>query len=315
MVGTPNLMFNGTLNLVGASPSDADGTKYKSIIHSSYFDLAPVRVVIDSFDPATGAAEATVTMYSETDSLSNDHFLFVLTEDNVAGDNTHITRAVIDQTINLSGAGNHQSFSGTFTINAAWDQAELQVIGIVQRQNKEIVQAGSSYPQPDYSVRAMVPFTRVKVGPQTDRSYQSDDITIMNVGPTENFSPAGWTVDFSDSTGTTHTAPFSFELAEQASTSFKTRVTPGSPGYVKYHLEISSPNLTRNLEVPFTYITDNVKVLVVDDDGSNAFEDYFVAALDSARMSYGVWDLDSGKLSSEVADSIGILVWNRQGFP
>jgi len=310
-------MFNGNYNIVGAGTSDADGKKYKNVIHKAYFDPAPVKVTIDSFNPATGVVDATVTMFSESDSLSGDHFLLILTEDDISADNTHVTRAVIDQTINLTGAGNTASFSGTFTINSAWDQSHLHVIGIVQRQDKEVVQSGSSYQQPGFSVRAMVPFSRIKIGSQTSRSYQTDDITIINVGQTETFSirvvidsaPAGWTVDFSDSTGTTHTGPYSFGLAEQASTTFKTRVTPSSPGYVAYHLEISSPNLAKNLEVPLTFITDDVEVLVVDDDGGVDFENYVVSALDSSRISYGVWDLEAEKLSSAVADSMEILIW------
>ncbi len=260
----------------------------------------------------------------EVDSRSNDHFLFILTEDDVAGDNTHVTRAVINDTITLTGAGNTATFNGTFTINPAWTQDNLHVVAVVQRQDKEIVQSGSSYDQPAFSVRAMTPFSRVTIGSEAQRSYETDAITVMNVGQTETFSieavidtaPPGWTVSFKDSTGTTHTGPFSFGLAAQASTTFTAVVTAASPGYIEYHLEVSSTNLAKNLEIPLVYITDDVEALVVDDDGGKTFEDYFSAALEDAGISYGVWDLDSGKLNDDVLNSMDVLVWNiGEGYP
>jgi hypothetical protein len=326
MSGTPNLMFNGTLNMVGASTSDADGQKYMGVIKSRYYDLAPVSVVIDSFDAATGAVSATVTMYSETDSFdgAEDTFHFFLIEDDVAGDNTHITRAVINDGITLSGEGNTATFSGTFTIDPSWTQANLRVVAIVQRQDKEVVQAGSSYAQPDFSIRAMVPFSRVEIVSATRGSFETGDITVMNVGQTETFTidvvidtaPPDWTVTFKDSTGTTHTGPFAFGLNEQTSTTFTATVTAPSSGYIEYHFEVTSTNLAKALEIPLVLITDDVEALLVDDDGGKDFEGYFTAALEAAGVSFGVWDLDTGKLNTTVADTMGTLVWSiGEGYP
>jgi len=86
-------------------------------------------------------------------------------------------------------------------------------------------------------------------------------------------------------------------------------VTPGSPGSMTFHLEVSSPNLAAPLVIPFTYVTDDAGVLIVDDDGSEDYEGYFTAALDSLGWSYGVWDRAAGKLPDEVLQAYPLLIW------
>ncbi len=323
MSGTPNLMFNGTYQIVGASTADIQGGHYMDVIRSRYFDPAPIRVVVDSFDPATGGVSATVTMYSPDFTLVEDHFHFILIEDDVNTKDTHVTRDIVSETISWNGAGNSLSFTTSFTIDPDWNQDNLHVIALVQKQNKEIVQAGSSYDQPSFSVRAMIPFSRVKLGPSTE-TYQSDDVTIINVGQADDVTislvideaPPGWTVSFSDSGGHQHTDPWVFGLNEQESTVFKANITPDSPGFMRYHFEVTSPNLDKTLEIPLVYITDDVDALLVDDDGGNGYGHYFTAALEDVGLTYGVWDLSSTKLNDEVASAIDLLIWNvGLGYP
>ncbi len=328
MSGTPNLMFNGTYRIVGASVADAQGGQYMDVIRSRYFDPAPVRIVVDSFNPGTGAVSATVTMYSATDTFdgAEDNFHFILIEDDVNAsdpEETHVTRAIISNPISLDGAGNTAVFNETFTINPAWDQAKLQVVALVQRQNKEVVQTGSSYDQPGFSVRAMVPFVRNIIGP-SGGTYSSDDVTVMNVGQTETFTislvideaPPGWTATFSDNGGTPHTDPLAFGLTEQQSTTFTVNVSPASPGFMRYHLVVTSGNLAKDLEIPFVYNTDDVDALLVDDDGGNDYEGYFITALADAGLTSGYWNLSFSKLDDDVATSIRTLIWNvGLGYP
>ncbi|MEX1310340.1 MAG: hypothetical protein AB1Z65_07980 [Candidatus Sulfomarinibacteraceae bacterium] len=80
---TPQLRFNGGHHIVGAGSDAASGEGYMDIIRSHYFDAAPIRIEIDSFNPATGAVAATVTMYSTTASITSESFHIVLTEDDV----------------------------------------------------------------------------------------------------------------------------------------------------------------------------------------------------------------------------------------
>lgn len=293
------------------------------IIRGRYFDAAPIQIEVDSFNPTTGAVSVTVTMYSTTTSLVDAGFHIILIEDDPEPPTpstepaTHVTRDIYSDTISLTGAGNTTTFTTTFTIDPGWYTNNLWVAAIVQLQNQEIIQSASSVPVSDHHIRAMVPFSRTALGPSSS-AHQFDAFTVLNTGLGDDFevsvviddAPPGWTASFKDGAGTTHTDPLIFSLAADASTMFTAIVVPSSPGFMRCHLEFDSPNLTRPLEVPFVYITDDVDVLIVDDDGGDTFEDYFREALDTANKSYGVWDLSSDPLTPEVADTFDVLVWN-----
>jgi hypothetical protein len=315
----PTVVFNGQTMVVGGGDAVASGAAYLPIVQAASFEPAPIRIEIDSFDPATGDIQATVTMYSSSEVLAGDHVRFVLTEDNVAGDHTRVTRDIISPspTIALSGVGNTAVFTQSFDIDPGWNQANLHAVVFVQRAgDKEVLQAASTYPTPDYSVRAMVPFDRVKVGPSSG-TYTSPYFTIANMGFTDTFTinlivdegPPGWVASYCDDHGTCHVGEYSFDLAAGASTEFDANVTPDSPGYMRYHFEITSPNLASTMVIPFTYLTDDLDVLIVDDDGSDDYESYYTAALDTLGFSYGVWDRAAARLTPDVLQAYPLLIW------
>ncbi len=325
ITGTPTLWFNGTHKIVGAGTDAATGEGYMDIIRSRYFDPSPIRIEVDGFNPASGAVSVTVTMYSTTFSIASENFHIVLMEDDVntapaTYDDTHLTRDVFSDTISLTGQGNTVTFNHTFVIDPSWDTTKLRVVAFVQLQDKTIIQTGSGDWVPDFRVRAMVPTSRSKIGPSSG-TYETDDVTVMNVGLGETFTvdvvideaPAGWSVAFKDSVGTTHTTPLMFFLNGDESTTFKAVAMPNSPGYMRYSLVVNSPSLAKPLVVPFVYISNDVDVLVVDDDGGESYEDYFTAALQSAGKSFGVWDRGTSQLTAEVANNFRVLIWNA-GF-
>lgn len=293
-----------------------------NVVLSHAFDPAPVSISIDSFDPATGAVSATVKMYSENLSLNSTPMLFALIEDDVAGENTRITRKIISDTITLEGAGNTANFSETFAVDPGWNAANLQVVAFIQGADQRILQAGSTYDRPEYMIRAMTTSDRMVFGPSS--GFEFDPITLKNIGPADTYSIRvvaddapypGWTVSLRDAGGSVHTGAYSFSLTADESTTFSAIVNPASRGYISYHLEISSPNLSKMLEVPMGYITNDVDMLLIDDDGGNSYEDYFTAALSPTGKAYGLWDLSVGKLPSE-AQAIPILIWNvGLGYP
>lgn len=318
VTGYPTVLFNGTERYVGGGDFVATGAPYVGIVEGAYFDPAPVRIQVQSFDPATGALSVLVTMYSETDSLDNDFIRFILIEDDVTAEYTHVTRDIVSQPITLSGAGSTASFNPTFTVDPSWDTASLHAVAFVQRAaTKEIVQAASSYPLADYAVRAMVPSSRHQIGPSTGAQV-GDDFTIANVGLADTFTiglvvdeaPAGWVLAFCDQGGACHFSPWEFPLGVDETFAFHVNVIPNSSGFARYHFEVGSPNLGWTLEIPFTYLSDDLDVLVVDDDGGEEHETYHTLALAAAGRSYGVWDLAAEKLDSRVAATYRTLAWD-----
>ena len=326
--GVPNLWFDGGSHMLGAGADAATGDGYMNIIRSHSYDASPIRIDIDTFNPSTGAVGATVTMYSTTASLNSEDFHILLYEDDVnttpaTYDETHLARDIYSTSISLTGAGNTLVFNHTFTIDPGWDTTKLRVVAFVQLTDSTIIQAGTKDPVPDFRIRGMVPFSRNTIGPSTG-IHETGDVTVMNVGLGETFeisavideAPAGWTVAFKDNVGTTHTGPLSFALGQEASTTFGVIAVPNSPGYMRYSLVVTSPNLLKPLVIPFVYTTDDVDVLVVDDDGGEDYEHYFTAALGSAGKTAGVWDRGSGPLTQEVRETFDVLVWNvGRAFP
>jgi len=68
------------------------------------------------------------------------------------------------------------------------------------------------------------------------------------------------------------------------------RVTPGTTGYVAPEIVLTSANIPgAERRIPYTAITDDVQVLVVDDDGNQPYQSYYESALHDAGVSVGVW--------------------------
>ena len=323
--GLPTVVFDGQPNIVGAGTATANtGEPYLTLVEGSTLKPAPVRVEIDSFDPVTGAVSATVTMYSTTDMLDNDSVVFILVEDGVTSSHTHVTRDIVYETITLSGAGAFTTINTSFVIDPAWTTANLQAVALVQRvADKEVLQSASTYPQPTYSVHAMVPFSRVLFGPPSG-TYTTDEFTIMNLGATDTYTielvvdsaPPGWQVEFVDDLGGVHTGTYVFGLDNEVSTPFHVNVMPTSLGQADFHFEVTSANLATTLTIPFAYFTEGLDIMLVDDDGGAPYELYFSDVLDTLGKSYGVWNRDLSPLAAEVAQNFDTIIWNvGLGYP
>jgi len=322
VTGYPTVVFNGTENVVGGDATIAAGGPYLALVRGPYFDPSPIRIDIDSFNPATGAIQATVTMMSATDTLDNDHLRFVLTEDSLPDGHTHVTRDIVNTTITLSGQGNTATFNASFDINPAWVTGNLHAVVFVQRNDltnptdREVFQAVSTYPVPDYRVRAMVPYPRMQMGPSSG-VYAGDSFWVHNPGLSDVFTlslvvddaPPGWQASYCDEVGHCYVDPVQFTLGTDESAGFHVNVIPTSRGTMTYHFEVTSPQTTTPLSIPFTYFTDDLDVLVVDDDGSEDYENYFTAALDAGGLAYGVWNRADAALTPQVAQNYRYLVW------
>jgi len=319
VTGYPTVILDGLTHFVGAGATTAaTGEPYLTAVESATLMPAPIQVEIDSLDTTTGAVSATVTMHSTTAALNNDTLLFVLLEDEVTVSHTHLARDLVYETVSLTGAGSTTTVTTSFTIDPSWNELNLNAVAIVQRvADREVLQAASTFPQPAHSVRAMAPIDRLVFGPSSG-TYTTGDITVMNVGDADTYTvdvivdsgPAGTQVSFTDEFGATHTTPQPLSLASDEQTYYNVNLVPGGPGQIEYHLEITSTNLASPLIVPLTYFTDDLDVMLIDDDGGDPYEVYFTDVLDAAGKSYGVWDRGMSTLPAEIALYYNTLIWN-----
>ena len=315
--GFPTVIINGTERFVGGDSTIASGGPYLAAVESALFEPSPIRIDVLSLDVMSGDIRVEVTMVSETASLDGDHIRFLLLEDDLTQTHTKVTRDIINDTIMLSGTGNSTTIDKSFDVDPAWNADNLHAIVFVQRISQEMVQAASTYPVPDHSVRAMMPGSRMLIGPSSG-AYDTEHFTIVNTGLSDTFTiaavmdeaPTDWHVTYCDDRGQCHTDPSSFDLGEDESTEFYANVLPGSPGSMRFHFEVTSPNLASPLVIPFSYVTDDLDVLVVDDDGGEDFERYYTTAIAATGRSYGVWDRAAGRLPPEAQGAYPFLVWN-----
>jgi hypothetical protein len=317
VTGYPTAMINGTDRFVGGGATIATGLPYLGAVSGAYFTPCPVRLEIDSLNVETGYVRTSVTMYSADDSLDAAHLRFLLVEDDVSGHHTHVTRDIVNDSISLAGQGSTATRDASFDVDPAWNADNLFAVVFVQDSEQNVVQAVSSRPSPDYNVRAMVPFSMVQIGPSSG-AFQGELFSIVNVGLSDDYTvdivvesaPVGWSACYYDEQGSQYTGATVFTLGTEEYVKLRVGITPTSPGVMNYRFSVSSANLDTPLVVPFTYITDDIDALVVDDDGGEPFEEYFAAALDSGGFTYGVWDLAASKLTEEVGQAFPILVWN-----
>ena len=312
-------MFRGTDLTIGAST----GAQYTAKVLDNSFVPSPIRIEVDPLNTSTGAVSATVTMYSSSYELDAENFRFALVEEDVGTTqpgsvyHTHVMRDLNSQGISLSGLGNTVTLNHTFTLDPAWDKPNLRVIAFVQLGDKEIIQAGSTDTQPTNKVRAMTNTDRLVFGPSFG-TYTTGDITIMNIGPFDTYTvdvvvdtaPTGTVVSFTGGGGTTHTTPQAFDLANEEQAVFRLNLSPGGPGQITARLVITPDSSASVVSVPVDYYTDDFEVMVIDDDGGETYENYFTAALETAGISYGVWDRGLNLLAPEVAMYYTTLVWN-----
>ena len=311
-------MFRGTDLTIGAST----GAQYTGKVLDHSFVPSPIRIAVDPLNTTTGAVSATVTMYSNTYEVDAENFRFALVEEDVGTTpgpvyHTHVMRDLHSQAISLSGLGNSVTLNHTFTLDPSWDTTNLRVIAFVQLGDKEVIQAGSDDPQPTDKIRAMTTTDRLVFGPPHG-THTTGDITVMNIGSFDTYTvgvvvdtaPPGTVVSFTDGGGATHTTPQVFDLANEEQTVFRLNLSPGGPGQISAHLEITPDSSAPVVSVPVDYYTDDLEVMVIDDDGGETYEDYFTAALDTAGISYGIWDRGLNPLAPEIAVYYDTLIWN-----
>ncbi len=126
-----------------------------------------------SFDPVTGDLSATITTYSTTDELVDDHIRFVLLEHDVTYQSTvhtRVTRDIFNDTISLAGAGNTDVVDASFDIDPGRVTDNLRAVVFVQREereDKEVRQPPPPIRNPNTRSAAWGAGRRVAIGPST----------------------------------------------------------------------------------------------------------------------------------------------------
>jgi hypothetical protein len=320
----PSLAWNGGDQHSGASTTDATGLPYRARILGMLPEPSAFKITVNSvaFTRPTGSIDLDIEVMEGGIDVSNMVLRMAVTEDHVSygGDVYHdvLHDMIPDVPITVSSLGQVQNVNTTFPVSSEWVEANMEIVAFLQDDtDKKIHAAASTLPTPDYSLRYYALGSLSAVGPSSGTHYY-DDFAIFNMGNlsdsyTVNMTgdvPAGWFAGICDDAicyGDTYTT----SLAPGESKELHLMLIPVSPGYTKLSIEMSQANLVHDFPrvLNYSYITDDVDVLIVDDDGAETYEDYVTAALDTTTYTYGVWDRLALSPDATTLSNFSAVVW------
>ncbi|MBC8386019.1 MAG: hypothetical protein H8E57_10930, partial [Candidatus Cloacimonetes bacterium] len=250
---TPHTFFNGITNIMGGGVLISTGGPYMEIVEDKYFEVSPIKLHINYFDPVTGETSVTATMIAPDVEIIDATIRFAMIEDNLDGTYQHVTRDIMKFDFDLSGQGNTFTTIENFEMADNYITSNLNAVVYVQTPELDIIQSVSSYDIPDYKVRALVPFEMDHFDPDYDPegayTYEGEFFSIINYGLEDDLTidlviddaPDGWTMSFCDDVNC-YLSTADFSLPQVGYDQFHVNVMPTSFGSAEYHFEITSDN-------------------------------------------------------------------------
>ncbi|MBD3163377.1 MAG: Omp28-related outer membrane protein [Candidatus Eisenbacteria bacterium] len=335
LTGYPTCWWNGTTTLVGAGTDVIDGMPYRSIIETELAVPSHFKITVNSVSllPPTGSIDVDIEVMEDVPDISNMVVRMALTEDNIyynAVEDWHedvLRDMPSDVALTVDTVGEVQNVQTTFPVDASWVTEELAVMTFIQDDaDKRIHAAASSDPIPDYALRYYALGERTVIGPGTG-TYSYEPFRIYNLGNlTDNYTVSvalsgygsdGWSASIADESNS-YGSMYAQELAPGEHKELHIEVTPDSPGHALITVTMTQDNSPHEFDrkIEYTYMTDDLQVLFVDDDGAETHEDYFIDALIENDLSFGVWQRNAGAPTGVTLDNFDVIVWGTAfAFP
>jgi hypothetical protein len=232
-----------------------------------------------------------------------------------------------DVPLSVSTVGQVQNVHAVIPIQLGWATDNLAVMTFIQDDNdKQVHASASSEPNPDYSLRFYALGERTVVGP-ADGTYSFDRFRVYNTGNlTDTYTISvsltgngaeGWIGAICDES-VCYGPVYSQELAPGEYKELYVDITPNSAGYATATVIMTQDNSSYAFDrtLTYTYMTDNLTVLFVDDDGAETYEDYFFDALTYNAVTFGLWPRNAGAPVGSLLDNFDIVIWGTAfSFP
>ncbi len=307
--------------MVGAGTDVIDGLPYRALILSQLTNPSHFKITVNSVSYDPGAIDVDVEVMEDLADIGNMEIRMAVLEDHlVSGSDTYhdvLLDLLPDVPLTVSTTGQVQNVTANFATGTV--PANMRVVIFVQDDDDKKVHAtASSLPTPDYSLRYYALGDRQVVGP-TGTSHFYEDFVIVNTGTmADDFTvtvtgdiPGDWQALICDDSicyGNTHTTT----LAPGEAKNYHLQINPWSSGYAPVAVEVSQAMVTPEFPraIAYTFFTDDLDMLLVDDDGAETHEDYFIAALEENGYNYGVWNRNAGAPTAALLDYFPVLVWS-----
>ncbi|MBN2378603.1 Omp28-related outer membrane protein [candidate division WOR-3 bacterium] len=316
VTGYPSCFFNGTVKVTGGGETTADGSRYDPVVSGLLMgETTPFGIEV-GLDVGGGKATATATVKLHDGYSGTEPKLWIgLTEDDIGGEITNVTRRIVDAgNATITAEGSEQVFEETFDVEQGWNSGNLHAVAFLQiNSTKEILQVGSSYPKPDYHFRLNMAGSRIeRIAPS---GTFSTSFFVTNVGNlSDEFTvslddtglPSGWSADLVEPV-----AYSSVTLDPGAKADYMIEVNPnGNSGDGELIIEVSSGN-EEEQQIPVHILTNTADYIVIDDDVGADYDEYLAASLDVMGAYYAVWDCSYGafNLDNLSPTKTPVLIW------
>jgi hypothetical protein len=323
--GYPTVIFDGIYPVVGGSAEIATGSSYDPIVSSEIGRPSPVKITIHSIDlvQPSGSIDLDVEVMETIPDISTIKIRVLILENNVTYDGhlyTDVTRDILpNPSLTVSQTGQVQNVVQSFTINASWKTADLWAAVFVQNNaGKEILQSASTRPAPAYALRYWAKSGRVVVRPSHSGTYEFPEFAVYNLGTNPDVIrvtlqpgtlPNGWSCAFTDGL-TDYADHVDLSLDPGEYQTFWMKVAVGDAGYMLPKIVLTSVNQPgKSREIPYGVTTSDVRVLIVDDDGTQTYESLYADALTAAGLTYGLWPTSYGQVTAADLANFDAVIW------
>lgn len=322
VTGFPTLVWQGTEALVGAGTDVIDGDPYDAIVQAHLADATPWAMEVTGYS-FSGSPYVTVHVSLEDNvaDISTTRVRVCVLENHClySGDyEEDVLRDIVaDVPVTINTAGQSQDVTGYFTMDPLWNAANMRVVAFIQRDSdKAMQQSCTSVPTGDYAFRYYSLGDRAAVASGT---HEFGDFALFNVGDaTDTYDltldttgmPGDWDAYITD--GVSNYSSLQVSLAPGERAILNVGMTTGSTGGGKAKLVVHSlGNRTDDRSINYTVITPDTQILLVDDDGADAFETtYYGPALATTGRSYATWDRSAAPLTGDLLANFDVVVWN-----
>lgn len=318
----PWLVWQGTEVLVGAGTDVIDGDPYDAIVQAHIAEATPWAMEITDFSwgPAPFATVRIELEEDVADITSHSLRIAVIEDDLLFGSEaeTDVLRDIIaDLPITINTAGQVQTHTANFTMDPTWLPANMRIVAFIQRDtDKVMLQSCNTIPTGDWAFRYYSLGDRVLV---TSGTHEFGDFALFNMGDaTDTYDlsldttdlPVGWSAYITD--GVSNYSALQVTLAPGERAIYNVGIETGTAGGGAVELVIHSQgNRTDDRRLRYSAITPDTQVLLVDDDGGEAFESaYYGPALGTTGRSFAVWDRSGAALTGDILANFDAVVWD-----
>ncbi|MDM7916117.1 MAG: hypothetical protein QUU85_12750, partial [Candidatus Eisenbacteria bacterium] len=184
---------------------------------------------------------------------------------------------------------------------------------------RQILQSASTRTAPAYSMRYWAKGSRVAVRGANSGLTEFQDFAVYNLGTNPDVIratvdpgtlPAGWSCAITDGVSD-YSGYVDLPLQPGEGRIFRLKVDVGGSGYALPKVVLTSDNLPgKTRDIPYGVLTDDLEVLLVDDDGAESYEALRAAALESAGATYGIWPRSFAEVAGADLLNFPIVDWN-----